>query len=50
MPQSVTGIELAAFVALVVAALGFVGILFAVFLAGERSPNSETDPDPASET
>ena len=36
MRDSVTGIELVAFVVLVVAALGFVGMLFAVFLAGER--------------
>jgi hypothetical protein len=35
MPESVTGIDLAAFVLVVVGGLCFVGMLFAVFLAGE---------------
>jgi len=39
MPRSVTGIELLAFAALVVATLAVVGTLFAVFLAGEEPPD-----------
>jgi hypothetical protein len=43
MRESVTGIELVAFAVLVVAALGFIGMLFAVFLAGERPRNGPAD-------
>jgi hypothetical protein len=43
MPESVTGIELVAFAAVVLAALAFVGMLFAVFLAGERPPKRLAD-------
>ncbi len=43
MGESVTGIELVAFAVLVVAALGFVGTLFAVFLAAERPRNRAAD-------
>jgi hypothetical protein len=39
MPESVTGIDLVAFALVVVAGLCFVGMLFAVFLAGERPRN-----------
>jgi hypothetical protein len=41
MPESVTGIELVAFGLAVVAGLGFVGVLFAVFLADERPRNGQ---------
>jgi hypothetical protein len=43
MSESVTGIELVAFGLVVVAGLGFIGVLFAVFLAGEPPGNRPGD-------
>ena len=42
MPKSVTGIELLAFAGAILAALAFIGLLFAAFLTADRPPGGHS--------